>query len=130
MIISDCKVNYSVSLQTKKQSEEQYIKFKVKRNGEHEHKQQSKQIRGEERKIIANEVKANFNGSAKNFVDTFKGRNADNVPSAVVIRKICSEVVNQNIVSTCWLTNLLAASDMARNNILLNGILIISNTNV
>ena len=37
-----------------------------------------------------------------------------NVPDQQIIRKIVSEELNENVVSTCWITNLLSAADMAK----------------
>ena len=71
----NCPVKYHITL--KNLTNEQYLIFQVARTNEHEHQSQSKQIRGDERKMVAQMVKTDFKGSCKAFVDAMEGRGVD-----------------------------------------------------
>lgn len=62
----NCPTKYTITLQTLTNSD--YLSFQVKRTNEHVH-QHIDQIRGDERKDVANIVKSEFNGSSKAFVE-------------------------------------------------------------
>ena len=47
-------------------------------------------MRGQERKDLVKEIIADYNGSAKNWCETMKGRGED-PPSQDVVRKILSD---------------------------------------
>lgn len=55
------------------------------------------------------------NGSAINYADYLRGCGVKNVPDVDVFRKIVSEQLNEDIVSTCWIANLLEAAESAAN---------------
>ena len=111
--IKTCTCKYQLTL--KENTNDLFLNFKGIRTGNHDHSNNNnKQIRGDERKIIANVVNSEFNGSSKAFCDTMIGRGVKDVPDVQVIRKIVSEQLNENVVSTCWITNLISAADMSK----------------
>ncbi len=106
-----CPCKYTIVLN--KLTDEQYLSFQIQRQNEHDHNVHPEQIRGSERHEVAKIVLTEFNGSSKAFLDTMAGRGVENIGGAERIRKIVSEEINQNMVSTCFITNLLAAIDMS-----------------
>ena len=59
--IKTCKCKYQMILPQK--TDEPFLTFKVTKNGDHEHSTEKKQVRGIERKIIAEKVRSEFNGT-------------------------------------------------------------------
>ena len=110
-----CSCKYSINLE-KYNENFSFLKFTVCRTGVHDHssKQSLKQIRGVQRENVAQIVQADFKGSAKAFFDTMKGRGVSNIPTTDVIRKIISEMIHEDTVSTNWIINLMSASDMSK----------------
>ena len=119
-----CKCTYAFSIAEKPLNQAPFIvNIQVTRTHEHEHqgKQASKQIRGEARKLTAERVLLERNGCAAAFLDNERANNIKSsqiesnnlLPTVEVIRKIVSEQLNNEIVSTSWITNVQHASDMA-----------------
>ena len=119
-----CKSTYSFTIPIEPCNEAPFkVNIQVTRTHQHQHDPiaKSKQIRGEERRIVANRVLLEQNGWASAYLDSERANNikSDNIkrncflPTAEVIRKIVSEQINSEIVSTSWITNVQHASDMA-----------------
>ena len=70
------------------------------------------QIRGEDRVEVAEEILLRFKGSSKAYVDEKRSTHNVNL-SQDVVRKVVSEYMNGEMVSTCWIANMLHAIDMA-----------------
>lgn len=86
----------------------------INRIGDHEHdlqKKPKKQLRGETRSKTVNDVRLNFNGSADAYVKHLASNGVENLPTKEAIRKAVSEVMNEEMVSTCWITNLFHSAD-------------------
>lgn len=101
-----------------------FCELLIKRKGNHVHESKTKtqiQIRGEERLETAEKVLLQFNGSSKAYVNSLCANGLKNEPEENTlkkmeekIRKIVSEYLNKDLVSTCWITNAIYASDMAK----------------
>ncbi|CAF1096206.1 unnamed protein product [Brachionus calyciflorus] len=112
-----CLASYSVSIKEKSTNPAtSFMMVNVTRKNEHLHNQNFErkvQIRGEERLNIAKKVMSECNGSAIAFVDKLAATGEKNLPSEHVIRNVIHEYVNKEMVSTCWITNLLHSADSA-----------------
>lgn len=92
--------------------------------GEHKHDVGKKQLRGEERQIVAQQVILNSNGSTHDYVNNMitdyymAGEAIPDYASAQKLknwfRQAVSEYMNTEMVSTCWITNLNYVSEATR----------------
>ena len=78
---------------------------------------QNLKIRGEDRVEVAEEVLLRFKGSATAYVDEKSSTHNVNL-SQDVVHKVVNEYVNGEMVSTCWIINMLHAIDMAEETII------------
>lgn len=91
----------------------QLVIINVQNSGKHEH-HGKKQIRGDKRVAMAHDVQINSNGSSLNYVNKCEGAGVQGVPNVGTVRKIVSDVMNQEMVSTCWISNLLHSADCCK----------------
>ena len=109
----DCDCMYKIYLD--KLSEENFQSFQVVKTGEHKHSfKQLIQLRGDEREQLVTLCKTDYKGSAKTCLDSLKARCVSNLPNEEALRKAKSEINTMNSVSTCWITNLIAAAEMGK----------------
>ena len=73
--------------------------------------QKRQNLRGQNRKKVVEDGLLQSNGSAKNYVDSLNGAGVKDAPTAVTIRKAISQYINQEMVSSCWITNTLSSID-------------------
>ncbi|CAF1049503.1 unnamed protein product [Brachionus calyciflorus] len=107
-----CQATYCLSVTEKTSGEKlTFVLVNVIQGGNHDHGLQKKQqLRGENRVNTVNQIRLNFNGSADAYVNHLAANGLENLPNKDVIRKAVSEVVNEEMVSTCWITNLFYAA--------------------
>ena len=113
-----CNKNaYSIKVnEDPRQTSANLVNVDITRKQEHKHDLDKKtRITKDERVQVYEEVKLNFNGSAKNYVDALKGCGSTQNPTYAVVRQILSEQKNLDMISTDWITNILAATDAADN---------------
>ena len=60
-------------------------------------------------------MKLQFNGPCKNYVDAMQGAGIVDVPSANSVCKMVSEFMNEEMVSSCWITNTHMSIDASEN---------------
>lgn len=121
---SSCKVKYNFYIKNKPLDSASFFELLVKRNSEHLHEPKPSnemQIRGDERIEAAEKVLLEFNGSSKAYVNSLCAAGLKNEPGENTlnkmeqkVRKIVSEYLNKDLVSTNWVTNAMYASDMAK----------------
>jgi hypothetical protein len=99
---------YQFKIDESPDSKASFVVITVSRSQTHNHEKQHKQIRGEDRVLLAEECMLETNGSAKNFCDKLRGKGIA-PPNVETVRKIVSEVINKEMGSTCWITNALSA---------------------
>ena len=110
-----CKAAYKFTIKNSPPENRTHVDVDVSHDAHSDHStkpSQNLQIRGEDRVKVAEEVLLRFKGSAKVYVD--EKRSTHNVYlSQDVVRKVVNEYVNGDLVSTCWIINMLHAIDMA-----------------
>jgi len=110
----DCK--YKIYLN--KLSEENFQSFQVVKTGEHKHSfKQSTQLRGDEREQLVTLCKTDYKISAETCLVSLKARCVSYLPNEEALRKAKSEINTMDNVSTCWITNLIAAAEMGKSTI-------------
>ena len=93
------------------------VEFNACRSSTHGDHSQKTQLRGNKDRVnIAEDVILKLNGSSQNYIDTLPCANVKNVPKVEVIRKIISEYMNKEMVSTCWITNAHCSIDYKNQN--------------
>lgn len=113
-----CKIGYNIKLNYKPGENDEHAVAIVTRNKDHKEEHHSKvprpRITGEEREKVATEVILRDNGSAKNYNESMAGSGNTNLSSDAAIRKVVSEFVNREMVSTNWITNIMHTAEMSR----------------
>ncbi|CAF1008443.1 unnamed protein product [Brachionus calyciflorus] len=81
---------------------------------EHHHdelQKSSKQLPGEIRSGTVNEVRLHYNGSADAYVNSIASNSNEFLPTKAAIQKAVRIIMNEEMVSTCWITNLLLTAN-------------------
>jgi hypothetical protein len=120
---TDCKVSYKLVIEKKQEQDtdeapSNRLMIKITRTNDHQHQQPKKQqLRGEERNEVVLRCLSEANGSASDFVDKIISTQVmagEALPDLLkekssalkdAIRKAMHEYMNQEMVSTCWITN-------------------------
>lgn len=94
------------------------VTINVQRNGLHNHLEpeiKRPRICGKKRNEVFKTVMTEHNGSSNGYVTTLAANGVPqmNRPLLATIRKIVSQCVNEEMVTTSWITNVLYSSDMA-----------------
>ena len=104
-----CPVKYT--LRVKKMPDENVdFEFEIEKTEQHNqvsHESKKVVVKGDKREELAKSILLNSGGSAKAYHDAQVGQNLAKVPSQDVMKKIVSDFMKNEMVSTNWITNIL-----------------------